>query len=258
MENNSIFTVLALATSNMIDEANGALSKNVHHINNVNNQLVDGVIDTITGSVLSLLRHYLFISNDELLHEVNELTGILECADDAPFKDTITAIALTYAAREFRTENNDDYYLITVMRSYVNLLKTVCDAPLNNADEYICIDKHKTIESLNLPFDFNWFLKPFEQKFFKVKFRNDFTFIFKYSEEYDFLCDICLMRSDWKSYGELLDSYTSPQMEGYVVAFSKTLGICDEYDVPISRFIDFLRAEPDFNTFMNDHRFIRL
>ena len=262
MENNSIFTVLALATSNMIDEASGALSKNVHHINNVNSQLVDGVIDTITSSVLSLLRHYSFISNDELMLEVNELTGILECADDVPFKDTITAIALTYAARNFRSQNNDDYYLVTVMRSYVNMLKTVCDAPLNNADEFICIDKHKSIDSLNLPFDFNWYLKPIEQKFFKVKFRDDFTFIFKYSEEYDFLCDICLMLSHWNSFGELLDNYTSSQFEKYTEEFNKTIPYeqecIDEYDVSIFDFIDFLRAEPEFNTFMNDHRFIRL
>jgi len=216
------------------------------------------VIDTITSSVLSLLRHYSFMSNDELTVEVNELTGILECADDAPFKDTINAIALTYAARNFRTENNDDYYLISVLRSYVNMLKTVCDYPINNADEFICIDKHKSIESLNLPFDFNWFMKPTELKFFKVKFRNDFIFIFKYSEEYDFLCDICLMRSDWKTYGELLVSYSSYQMEGYVEAFSKTLGVCDEYDIPITRFRDFLLGDADFRKFMKDHRFIRI
>lgn len=255
---NTIFSVLALATSSMIDEASAALNKNFHHLNTINTPVVDGVVDTITASVLNLLNHYSFISNAELAQEVDDLTGILECADEAPFKDTITAVALTYAARKFRTENNDDYYLVTVMRSYVNLLKTICDAPLNNADEFICIDKHKSIESLNLPFDFNWYLKPVEQKFFKVKFRNDFTFIFKYSEEYDFLCDICLMLTKWSSYGEFLDNYTSWQFEKYAERFTDTLGICDEYDMSISRFIDFLRAEPDFNTFMIDHRFIRL
>lgn len=255
---NTIFSVLALATSSMIDEASSALNKNFHHLNTINTPVVDGVVDTITASVLSLLNHYSFISNAELEQEVDDLTGILECADDAPFKDTITAIALTYAARKFRTENNDDYYLVTVMRSYVNLLKTICDAPLNNADEFICIDKHKSIESLNLPFDFNWYLKPVEQKFFKVKFRNDFIFIFKYSEEYDFLCDICLMLSEWKSFGDVLDCATSYVLVKHMRNFKKTLPLCDEYDVSINRFIDFLRAEPEFNTFMNDHRFIRL
>lgn len=260
---NTIFSVLALATSSMIDEANAALSKNLHHLNASNTPLVDGVIDTITSSILSLLRHYSFISNDELMSEVNDLTEILECADDAPFRDTITAIALTYATEKFRTKNNDDYYLVTVMRSYVNLLKTVCDVPINNADEYIYIDKHKTLESLNLPFDFNWYLKPVEMKFFKVKFRNDFTFIFKCSEDYDFLCDICLMLSSCKSYCEFLNMYTSARFEKYTTEFEETrlygtedLGV--KYDIDISEFITFLRADSDFNTFMNEHRFIRL
>lgn len=262
---NTIFSVLALAISSMIDETSTALNKNFHHLNlespylnTIITQPVDGAIDTITDSTLSLLRHYLSISDDKLLFEVSELISILECADDAPFRDTINAIALTYAAREFRTENNDDYYLVTVMRSYVNMLKTVCGYPINNADEFICIDCHRTIESLNLPFDFNWYLKPVEKKFFKVKFRNDFTFIFRHSDEYDFLCEICLMRSDWKTYGELLDSYTSSQMESYVEDFSKTLGVCDEYDIPITRFIDFLLEDADFRKFMKDHRFNRI
>lgn len=255
---NTIFSVLALATSSMIDEASAALNKNFHHLNTTNIPVVDGVMDTITSSVLSLLRHYSFMSNDELKLEVDELTGILECADCAPFKDTINAIALTYAARNFRTENNDDYYLISVLRSYVNMLKTVCDYPINNADEYICIDKHKSIDSLNLPFDFNWFMKPAELKFFKVKFRNDFTFIFKYSEEYEFFCDVCLMLSEWKSFGEFLDSYTSPKFNMYVEEYREIMLYKNEYDISIEGFINFLRADPEFNTFMNEHRFIRL
>lgn len=254
----TIFSVLALATSSMIDEASAALTKNFHHLNTITIQIVDGVVDTITTSVLSLLNHYSFLSNDELTLEVDELTGILECADYVSFNDTIAAIALTYAAREFRTKNNDDYYLVTVMRSYVNLLKTICDAPLNNADEFICIDKHKSIESLNLPFDFNWYLKPVEQKFFKVKFKNDFTFIFKYSEEYDFFCDVCLMLSECKSFGGFVDIYTSPKFDMYVEKYREIMPYKDEYDTSITRFVDFLRADPDFNTFMNDHRFIRL
>lgn len=259
MENNSIFTVLGLATSSMIDEASATLAKNFHHINNNNNDMVNSVIDTISESVDTLLKFYVYNnSKGELDFEVTELREIIGEADECSFKDTINSICFTYAVHPWKTENNDDYYLVTVMRSYVNLLKSVADIPINNADEYIPINEYSTVHSINLPFDFNWYLKPVENKFFKAKYKNDFTFIFSDADDFDFLHDICLMLSEWKSYGKMLDNYNSWQFDKYAGMFSDKIGLCDEYNVPIDRFISFLRADPDFNTFMNDHRFIRL
>lgn len=258
MENNSIFTVLALATSNMIDEASGALAKNFHHINNNNNDMVNSVIDTISESIDTLLKFYAYNSKGELDFEVTELRDIIGVANEYSFKDTINSICFTYAVHPWKTENNDDYYLVTVMRSYVNLLKTVADIPINNADEYIPINEYSTVHSINLPFDFNWYLKPVENKFFKAKYKNDFTFIFSNFDEFNFLHEICLMLTKWKSYGELLDKYHTWQFDKYTEMFSKTLGICDEYDVPISRFVDFLNEDNSFYGFMAKSRFKRL
>lgn len=254
----SIFTILGLATSSLIDKASDKLAKNFHHINNNNNDMINGVVDTISESLDTLLRFYTYHSNGELDLEINELRNIVGTDDEFSFKDIINGICLTYADRPWRTENNDDYYLVTVMRSYVNFLKTIADIPINNADEYILVNENSTLHSINLPFDFNWYLKPVKQKFFKVKYRDDFTFIFSNAEDFTFLHDICLMLSVWKSFGEMSDNYHSCRFNKYTDMFSETLGICDEYDVSISRFIDFLKAESDFNTFMNDHRFTRL
>lgn len=254
----SIFTVLGLATSSMIDEVSGTLAKNFHHINNNSNDMVNGVVDTISESLDTLLRFYTYYSNGELNLEVNELRNIVGSADEFSFKDTINAICFSYASMKWKTENNDNYYLVTVIGSYVNFLKTIADIPINNADEYILINEYSTVHSINLPFDFNWYLKPVENKFFKAKYKNDLTFIFSNADDFEFLHELCLMITEWKSYGEALDKYHSWQFNKYAGMFSETLGICDEYDIPISRFVTFLNENEEFVKFAKVHRFISI